>query len=392
MNINHPVKAFLIAAVVGCAMLAGVMTQAATIVWTNTASGGWNTAANWNPNSVPGTNDTAVITNAGVTVSLNSATTVGAVILGTNGAGTVTLSLNGQTLSLAGPLTVNPSGSFTVNSGSLTGITSANAILSGAIGWTGGSLGGTLTLATNGTLTLAGNGNGNGNNLILYNCVLTNYGTVLWTNGYPDGGGSAPGTLVYNYGLWVAQSDWNFKDDGVGSNTVFCNYGTFRKSGGTNTSQTLFSSGVVFNQLAGQADLQQGNLVLQGGGSFTGGTATNNNGVLNFNSGNFNLNGTVTGTNVFETYQGNLVGTNVIQGGFYWAGGGNWNGAQFVTIATNSTLIINGSQGYNANLAMNNVVVTNYGTVVWQSSNLGDSGTDVLQLRSVGRAKRLSIW
>src|ERR1700747_1751495 len=48
-----------------------IHSKAATISWTNAASGGWNTAANWNPNSVPGTNDTAIITNAGVTVSLN---------------------------------------------------------------------------------------------------------------------------------------------------------------------------------------------------------------------------------------------------------------------------------------------------------------------------------
>ena len=67
--------------------------RAATITWTNTASGGWNTAANWNPNSVPSTNDTAIITitNLGVIVSLNGATTVGGITLGTNVGGPVTL-------------------------------------------------------------------------------------------------------------------------------------------------------------------------------------------------------------------------------------------------------------------------------------------------------------
>ena len=73
-------------------LLAGaVSTRAATLTWTNTANGYWNTAANWNPNQVPGSGDTAVITNVGVTVSLNSSTTVGGIILGTNGPGTVTL-------------------------------------------------------------------------------------------------------------------------------------------------------------------------------------------------------------------------------------------------------------------------------------------------------------
>ena len=128
-------------------LLAGaVSTRAATLTWTNAASGSWNTAANWNPNQVPGAGDTAVITNAGVTVSLNSSTTVGGVILGTNGPGTVTLSLAGQTLALNGPLTVNPSGSFTVDSGALVGNT--NAVLQRNDWLDRRSLEGILTLAS----------------------------------------------------------------------------------------------------------------------------------------------------------------------------------------------------------------------------------------------------
>jgi hypothetical protein len=130
--------------------------HSATITWTNTASGGWNTAANWNPNTVPSTNDTAIITNAGVTVSLNGATTVGVIILGTNGAGMVTLSLAFQTLALNGPLTVNPSGSFTVDSGVLVGNT--NAVLNGTIGWSAGLLEGILTLASGSTLNITNAG------------------------------------------------------------------------------------------------------------------------------------------------------------------------------------------------------------------------------------------
>src|ERR1017187_7674244 len=171
--------------------------RAATINWTNSASGGWNTAANWNPNTVPGAADTAIITNAGVTVSLNGAMTNGAIILGTNGPGTVTLSLNGQTLSLNGPLTVNPSGSFTVDSGALVGNT--NAVLSGTIGWSAGSLGGILTLASGSTLNINAIGNGQ-----ISGCILTNFGTVNWNAGALLAGG---GTFFYNYGLWNAQAD-----------------------------------------------------------------------------------------------------------------------------------------------------------------------------------------
>src|ERR1019366_527417 len=137
---------------VGFLLTTGVRAAADTITWTNTTSGGWNTAANWSPNTVPGSPDTAIITNAGVTVSLNGATTIGAIILGTNGPGAVTLSLVGQTLTLNGPLTVNPSGSFTVDSGALVGYT--NAVLNGTVGWTAGVLEGILTLASGSTLNI----------------------------------------------------------------------------------------------------------------------------------------------------------------------------------------------------------------------------------------------
>ena len=167
--------------------------------------------------------------------------------------------------------------------------------------------------------------------------VVTNYGTVTWASGTIRGGS---GTTIYNYGLWDAQSDQTFNNAYGGASTVFNNYGTFRKSGGTNTSSTVFAGSVLFNQLAGVIDVQNGgnglNLVLQGGGNFTGGYITTNQfGVTVLSSGNFTLNGTVTGTNTVEN-AGNLVGTNVINGGLTWVAG-NWNGAASVTIATNAT-------------------------------------------------------
>ena len=56
-------------------------------------------------------------------------------------------------------------------------------------------------------------------------------------------------------------------------------------------------------------DVQKRNLtVLQGSGNFTGGyITTNQSGRPYFSSGNFNLNGTVTGTNLMEN-AGSLVG------------------------------------------------------------------------------------
>src|ERR1019366_5650100 len=171
---KYPIIAYrtLTATAMAFLFVASFSVRAANVNWTNLTSGGWSTAANWNPNGVPGTNDTAIIANAGVTVSLNGTTTVGAIILGTNGAGTVTLSLAGQTLSLDGPLTVNPSGSFTADSGILVGNT--NAVLSGTIGWTAGLVEGILTLPSGSTLNLT-----TANYHDMPNCTFTNNGTVV---------------------------------------------------------------------------------------------------------------------------------------------------------------------------------------------------------------------
>ncbi len=333
--------------------------HSATIIWTNSASGGWNNAANWNPNAVPGAGDTAIITNAGVAVSLNGATTVGAIILGTSGAGTVTLALNNQTLILNGPLTVNPSGSFTVDSGALVGNT--NAVLNGTIGWSAAVLGGNLTLASGSTLKIT-----TGNNHDLPNCILTNNGMVAWSGGAIRGGG--PGTFVYNNGVWDAQGDQTFNNAFGGAGAVFNNAGTFGKSASAGGS-TVFSSGVIFNN-AGKLDSQTNFIYLNGGGSFTGGTATNLTGFVGLNQGAFNLNGTVTSSNVQMLGDATLTGNNVINGALNWIAG-QWNNSASETIATNSTLYITGANNHN----LANCTLTNHGTVVWSDGALRVGGS-----------------
>ena len=344
-------------------LAAGFQTEAATIQWTNTASGNWSVTNNWNPNSAPSTNDTAIITNAGVTVTLDISPTVGGIILGTNGAGTVTLALAGQTLTLNGPLTVNPSGSFTVSSGALVGNT--NAVLRGTNGWTGGTLGGVLTLATNGTLNITVGGNH-----YIAGCLLTNFGTVNWSGGYLYAGG---GSVFCNFGLWNAQDDQQVQN-WAGGSTTFNNYGTFRKSGGVGefTGYTYFPSGVAFNQLAGVIDVQNGTnglqLNLSGGGNFTGGYITTNvNGLTVFGSGNFSLNGTVTGTNTWADI-GTFVGTNVISGALTWVGG-TWNNT-VVTVLGNSVLNIT----VGANHYLSGCLFTNLGIVNWSGGYLYAGG------------------
>jgi hypothetical protein len=124
-----------------------------------------------------------------------------------------------------------------------------------------------VTIASNAIVMLAGGTD----NLYLYSpLVITNYGTVAWSSGYPDGGGS-PATLIYNYGLWDCQSDYTFKEDNGGSGTLINNYGAFRKSAGNDASQTTLSGATLIINY-GKLDAQAGRLALQGGCNFTNGT------------------------------------------------------------------------------------------------------------------------
>src|SRR5262249_21416749 len=182
----------------------------------------------------------------------------------------------------------------------------------------------------------------------LASCLVTNNGTVAWSGGRVRGGGN-PGTFIYNNGLWDSQDDLTLNNDYGGNGTTFNNYGTLRKSGGASefTNATIFAS-VLFNQLAGVIDVQNGTngleLAFQGGGNFTGGYITTNQfGLTVLSIGSFTLNGTVTGTNTWEN-NGNLVGTNVIRGALTWVGG-VWNGA-YVTIANNALVKISGSSDH----------------------------------------------
>ena len=302
-------------------------------------SGNWSTAANWSPAGVPGAFDEATL-------------------------------LNGATVTLATNVTI---GYLNFGSGTISG---ALLTVSNAFYWTGGVFYSPLTFATNSVVIINDGGNND-----MPDTVVTNYGTVEWVSGTLRGGGSG-GTLINNYGLWEAQSDQPFTADYGYNSVVFNNYGTFRKSGGQNTGQTVFRGGVAFNQLAGVVDVQNGdnglnnglNLVLQGNGNFTGGYITTNTaGVTVLSSGNFTINGTATPTNLIEN-AGYLVGTNVINGALTWQAG-LWNGATSVTITTNSLLIVAGGGGNND---LPYTVVTNYGTVEWFSGTLrggGNSGS-----------------
>jgi hypothetical protein len=330
----------------------------ATLNWTNTASGVWNTATNWSPNAAPGPGDTAIITIPGVTVSLNSGTTVGGIILGTNGAGTVTLSLAGQTLVVNGPLTVNPSGSFTVDSGALSG----NATISGVVNWTGGTFGiGNygMMIAANGTVILAGT---NGGTYTIAENV-TNAGTLRMqggdlsisfcgASGY-GGLNNLPGALLD----MAADGSISTPCGGPG----FINGGTLRKSGGTGTNAII---AVPFIS-TGTVDAQVGTISLNGG-SGSGLFAAEAGATLAFSSGTFTFTGNMTSSNAVLA-GGTVSGNSTISGVLNWTSGTFGSGNNSLTIAPNALLVLAGINGGNYILSES---VTNAGTVRVQSGNL----------------------
>ncbi len=272
---------------------------------------------------------------------------------------------------VSGPgLTVFSGGNFNLNGTTTpldttietTGNLFGHVVINGGLQWQGGLWSGanSVTIASNSTVVM----DGGQANLILFNLPVTNFGTVTWLSGHPDGGGAIqnPGTEIHNHGVWDCRSDSNFKDDGGGNHTVFHNHAILRKSGGASSSQTVFQGGVYLDQAAGRVEVQQGNLVLQGGGSFTGG-AVDGPGHTVFSAGTFNLNGTTTPLESTFENAGHLVGHNVIQGGLQWIAG-QWAGANSVTIASNSTVVLAGGD---ANMLLFNLPLTNHGTVTWLS-------------------------
>ena len=152
---------------------------------------------------------------------------------------------------------------FTGNGIYANGATFAGAF-SGILNWDGGSLTGALTIPTNGVFNIvAGGGNG------FEGLILTNYGTVNWTNTtiYSRAPGNAQ---IYNYGTWNALSGSQFQGGYGGGGTLFENAGLFVVSAGSNTAS--LDANVAFNN-SGLVQVESGALKLAqapaAGGSFT---------------------------------------------------------------------------------------------------------------------------
>jgi hypothetical protein len=336
------------------------------ITWASGASGNWSNPTNWSPNQVPGPEDTAAITASGnYTVTVDTSVTVNGLILGSSDATTQTVLLNGQSLAISQSATVNTNGVINVGNGTLDFDPYGGSIMNGSLNCSGGTLGGVLTIASNGAVNLAGI-SGSTQAVIFASFTLTNYGTVVWSN--IDLQGSSAHTID-NFGLWDAQSDNAFN----GNTSTFNNYGTVRKDGGS--AITTFDSGTTFNNY-GTVDVESAQINIDlgnGGGLFN----TASNAIIWLGvSDSFNLSAgaTFTGPGLVA---GNLYGDNpagVIYGSlnFY---SGSLGG--YLTVASNAVVNLANLSGDTQAVVFASLTLTNHGTIVWSNMDLEGSSAQV---------------
>jgi hypothetical protein len=273
--------------------------------------------------------------------------------------------LEGSASTLNGTITTS---NLFLETGTLTG---TNVIL-GTLTLGGGTVSGTMTVSNNSILDLTSLGN----NVFFNALTLTNNGTILWSN-TPFYTGA--GTLIYNNGLWLAETDNNMAGNYNGNpGTVIQNAGTFRKTGTTGT--TALDNQVTLNN-TGTLDVETGTFSTGAGGTnsasvinvATGATINFSGGYTFTNSTDFTgggdvlfpngavFYGTITSSNL-SLMGGTFSGTNVLVGSLTVSGG----------TLTGSMLVSNGSV-FNLAGAGNNVFfyalsLTNKGTFNWTNT------------------------
>ncbi len=237
--------------------LAGFTATAATLTWNNASGGAWNEAANWTPNQIPGPLDSVVIDLAGnYTIALNGTATVAGLAIG--GAGSNPTLLVG---------------------GGIFGVSGAASLHSGAtLNLSSGGLRGSWVIDEGAQLDLS-----SGSQKAFHDFNLLNRGRLRWLDGSVAYDPSSANSTFTNQGLWELHSDSTWSYHYSGARPTVRNEGILRKVGNTGVS-TLNN----FNfSNAGQIEVDQGQLNLQGVDGFLTGTAQVAQGAqLSFRSAN----------------------------------------------------------------------------------------------------------
>ncbi len=185
---------------------------------------------------------------------------------------------------------------------------------------------------------------------------FTNGGTVNWN---ADALYLQSGAVVVNNALWNATSDDNLFYNG-GAAPSFTNNGIFRKSGGAGATTISNTVGFVNN---GTLDAMSGTLSFVGGSVFNAGSVFSGAGS-NLAAGNNSFNGGFTSANLVlgsGVHNGNAA----VMGGSVAFTGGTLSGTW--AVAAGQTL--NGNSGSFKFIDGGATVVSNLGTIVWNSSD-----------------------
>ena len=352
---------------------------ATNIYWTNTLGGNWSNPANWSPNRLPTAVDHAHIVASGTyTVLQNVSATLLSLTLG-GGTGTQTVANSAVTLTPASG-TVNANGVLDLGNGTLGGTN----VIHGTWKWVGGALDASarVMVMPSGVLNVTGTGTK------FWGGVLTNAGTVTWTNTGAISFGSSGALYNLAGAIFDVRSDAPLNGSG---GTFVQNAGTFRKSlgsgtnliypsfnnsgtvevltgtlsfngGGTNTALFSLGNGAAIQNPSSFTFANGSQLTGAGTNRWTGGTITLNG---DLNAANLELSGaTVAGTGMLSVsnlnfFSGSFDGTNTVSGVANWIGGTIPSTAR-LTIATNGVLNLSGAAD-----KFISGMLTNAGLVVW---------------------------
>jgi len=374
----------------GTLMFSGMTTNPVAGSWTATAPGTMSLfGGNWkDAGGIASGTGTNQIT--GGTLILRTNIVPGLKLAG----GNITL---GSAFQQAGAIT-----NLTLDGATLNG---TNTLGSGILTFNAGSIAGQLTILPAGQLLMA-----TSPTKFLYSANVINQGTVTWTDGSINIGGT-PTTVIANSGLWLAQSTntigmhW-----GGGATPIWINTGILRKTLGTSTIAYMELN--FLNRPGGLAESLAGTLEFDfGGASEFGGTfSATSSAQVKINSGVWTDAGGVTagtGSNIFwggtlNLRTNTIPGLHLLGGEIYITGTNTFQQAGVITNLTldgtllrgtnrvnNGTLTINvgsvadrltiqpAGQLVLAGASMNfySATLINQGTVNWNAGGINVGGT-----------------
>ena len=369
--------------------------RALDFYWNNSSGGDWANTNNWLPhtNRPPAAGDNVTITAPG-TYTISGGGGASRLTLGDGVNSFPTLLLNQSGLYVAVSAVAAQGSKIILSGGDGSSLFGGGSLevngglaLHGTIDWQAGMLGGTVTVYPDGVIT--------GSTALnhFFGAKVYNHGQIIWTANNL----TSDGSWLENEadGLVDFQNDGIFGTfGGASSFNVVANYGTMRKSAGTNA---WSFAGCYYVTNAGALEVQSGTVELDNNVSLSGTISVSNGAALWLQSANVTLhpgysftgpgyygvppNGsaTISGTIVDANFRmdGTLTGTNTLTGTM--SGYDPYIGG-ITTVASGGTLNFDGCTSCGGVYWTIRIggTVTNAGTINWRSGDWISSGGNLV--------------